>query len=145
MAEIDTSVYKNMGANNQNMNPLQIMQLMNAVNQNKLFQQTYDARQKLGEAYKANVSPEGKINAPGLSRDVAQSGFLAPEAVGQGISNSTAQFGLDTKKLDYAQKTLGAIASKPDLKSSDFAGWAANAARAGVDPSTISGVLDSVY
>lgn len=147
MAEVNTDLYRSLGQNNDPLKqPLAIMQLLGAVNQNKLFQQTYDARQNLGDAYKRNVGTDGKINYPGLTADVAKTaGFLAPEATGQGIANSSAQFGLDTSKLKYAQQTLGAIATKPDLKSSDFALWAANAARAGVDPNTISGVLDSVY
>lgn len=146
MAEVNTDIYKSIGQGNDPLKqPLAIMQLLGAVNQNKLFNQTYDSREKIGQAWKNNVGPDGKINNAGVIRDAAGAGFLAPEAVGQGISNSTNQFALDTGKLKFAQQTLGALASKPDLKTSDIAGWAANAARAGVDADTIHGVLDGVY
>lgn len=145
MAEINSDIYKSLGQNNQAMSPLQVLQLLGQVNQNKLFNQTYDSRQKIGQAYQNNVDQNGKINNSGLMRDIAGSGFLAPEAAGQAINNSTAQFGLDTNKLQFAQKTLGALASKPDVTTSDVAGWAANSARAGVDPATIHGVLTDAY
>ena len=116
MPDVDTSMYKTLGQNNNPLKqPLEIMQLLGAVNQNKLFNQTYDSREKIGNAWRDNVGPDGKINNQGLMRAVAGAGFLAPEAAGQAISNSTNQFGLDTNKLNFAQKTIGALAADPNV------------------------------
>jgi hypothetical protein len=145
MAEVNTDIYKTLGQNNQQMTPLQILQLVGAANQNKLFNQTYESRDKIGQAWKNNVGPDGKINNEGLMRDVAGAGFLAPEAAGQAISNSTNQFTLDTSKLKFAQSTLSALAGKKDLSAADISNWSANAARAGVPTDVISGILDSAH
>lgn len=145
MAEINADIYKSLGQNNTQMSPLQVLQLIGAANQNKLFQQDYNSKQAIGDAYKNNVGDDGKINTPGLMKDIAGAGFRAPEAAGQAITNATNQFGLDTSKLQFAQKTLGALASNPNVQPSDVAGWAANAARAGVDPDIVHGVLNDAY
>ena len=143
MAETNVDIYKSLGQNNQQMTPLQILQLVGAANQNKLFNQTYDSREKIGQAWKNNVGPDGKINNSGLMRDVAGAGFLAPEAAGQAILNSTNQFNLDATQLKFAQQTLAPLAAKKDLSMGDISLWSANAARAGVPHDVIKNVMDA--
>lgn len=145
MAEVNTDIYKTLGQNNQQMSPLQILQLVGAANQNKLFNQTYDSREKIGQAWKNNVGPDGKINNPGLMRDVAGAGFLAPEATGQAISNSTNQFNLDATQLKAAQGILGSLAGKKDLSKTDVLSATTNLRNIGVQPEILSGILDNVY
>lgn len=145
MAEVDTSIYKTQPQNPLQM-PLQIMQLLGAVNQNKLFNQTYDARQNIGEAYKRNVDQSGKIDNRGLLRDIAGTGgFLAGEGVGTANSNATTQFNLDANKLNFAQKTIGALAADPAVKKTDVARAAAILHKAGVGHDITSGLLDAAY
>lgn len=147
MSEIDSSIYSRLGQNNDPLKqPLAIMQLLGAVNQNKLFQQTYDARQNIGEAYKRNVDSAGKIDNRGLVRDIAGTGgFLAGEATGTAGANATQQFSLDTAKLQKAQSIIGSLASKKDLSTSDFASAAAALKRAGVDQDVIDSIINPAY
>lgn len=147
MTDVDTSVYARLGQGNDPLKtPMSIMQLLGAVNQNKLFQQTYDARQNIGEAYKRNVGADGKIDNRGLTRDIAGTGgFLAGEGVGTAGANATQQFGLDTTKLKTAQSIIGALASKKDLSLPDVAAAAVNMKRAGIDQDIIDGVLNGAY
>lgn len=145
MAEIDTSIYRTQPQDPLK-TPLSVLQLLGAVNQNRLFNQTYQARENIGNAYRRNVSESGKVNVPGLMRDLGQGGgFLAGEAIGTGITNSTNQFALDTNKLAAAQRGLGAVASNPNASRQDFARWATTAIAAGIDPATVASLLDDVY
>lgn len=145
MADVNLDIYKP-NPNNQAMTPLQIMQLVGAANQNKLFNQTFDARQNIGEAYKRNVDQSGKIDNRGLLRDIAGTGgFLAGEGVGTANANATAQFNLDTNKLQFAQKTIGALAADPNVKKTDVARAVSILAQAGVGHDVTSGILDAAY
>lgn len=148
MAEVDTSIYKNLIGNQKD--PIKeaagIMGLVGSMNQNKLFEQTYGARERIGDAYKRNVGPDGKINYPGLSRDIGQGGgFLAGEALGTAGTNATNQFALDSAQTKYVQQSLSALASMKDLTPAHVARWATQASRNGVSQDIISGILDSVY
>lgn len=144
---VNTEIYKSIGQGNDPLKqPLAIMQLLGAVNQNKLFNQTYEARQNIGEAYKRNVDQSGKIDNRGLIRDIAGTGgFLAGEGVETAGSNATQQFSLDTTKLKTAQQIISSLASKKDLGLADIASAAVNLKRAGVDQDIIDGVLNDAY
>jgi hypothetical protein len=147
MADVDTSIYKSLGANNQAMSPLQVLQLITQSNANKLFQQTYDARQGIADAYKNNVDENGNLDTRGLQRAVAtQGGFLAPEAVGQGITNSTAQFANQEQQQKYLQSTIGSLTALPNPTIRDVNNWAVNVARnTNAPPEMIQGLVDGAY
>ncbi|HEX5508914.1 MAG TPA: hypothetical protein VFX37_10465 [Pseudolabrys sp.] len=143
MAEVDTSIYKN-AAGAAPMNPLQVLQLLTLANENKLFQQTYGARQGIADAYRNNVDPEGNLDTRGLQRDVAtKGGFLAPEAVGQGVANSTAQFNQQVLQLNHLRSTVSSLASLPSPTMRDVNNWAVTAARNTNAPAEmIQGIVD---
>lgn len=121
MAEVDTSIYKQPQTNPLD-NLTKIMGVVGQANQNKLFQQTYQAREGVAKAYRDNVGPDGKIDQGGLLRDLAQSGFGAGEATGQGISNATADFGLAKARTDYVANTLGTAINSPNLTPQSVTG-----------------------
>lgn len=147
MSDVDTSIYKSLGANNQAMSPLQVLQLIGAANQNKLFQQTYDARQAIGDAYKSNVDPQGNIDNRGLIHDIAgNGGFLAGEGVGQAQNNATTQLSNQVTQQKYLQSTIGALTALPNPTMRDVNNWAVNVARnTNAPPEMIQGLVDGAY
>ena len=147
MAEVDTSMYRNLQPQDPLKTPMAIMQLLGQVNQNRLFNQTYDARQSVGAATKAAIGPDGKFDLPTFMKTLSASGpnFLAPEAAGQAVSNATNQFSLDSAKLSSAQKMIAAVAADPNAKKSDYARAATALGAAGVDPAMITSLTDPIY
>lgn len=136
MAEIDTSIYRQ-NPQDPLKQPLAILQLLGAVNQNKLQNMDIAGKQGIADVYSRKPFPA----ADELAR---AAGVHAPAAVGQQISNTTNQFGLDTAQTKYAQDTLAPLGAKKDLSDKDMSMWSANAVRNGVNPKTISGILDDV-
>lgn len=114
------------------MNPAGIIGLVQGINTNKLFQQTFDARQGVADAYRNNVNPDGTINQSGLVQDLAKSGFNAGEALHQGTVNEAAQFDLQAKQHQAVRETLGSLADKPDLSKADIYSASAKLAKMGV-------------
>lgn len=120
MAEVDTSFYPKAS------NPLdtltKVVGAIGGMNQNKLFEQTFQARQNVGEAYKANTNPDGTLNEEGLRRDLGRSGFGAGEALGQGISNTKANFELNKARNDYMVTTFGSMVNDKNLTGAGAVG-----------------------
>ena len=123
------------------MTPAGIVGLVQGINQNKLFQQTYDARQGVADAYRNNINPDSSINQPGLVRDLARSGFGAGEALHQGTANEAARFELLAKQHNAVRDLFGSLADKPDLSKADLYSTAAKAAQMGIDPQIIRSYL----
>lgn len=115
-----------------NMTPAGVVGLVQGINASKLFQQQYDARQGVADAYRNNVRPDGSIDETGLVRDLAKSGFGAGEALHQGTVNSAAQFDLQSKFHQVARDVFGSLADVPNLSKSDVYSAAAKLARQGV-------------
>lgn len=147
MAEVSTDIYKSLQPQDPLKQPLSIMQLLGAVNQNRLFNQTYNARENIGNAYRANVDEQGNIDNRGLARDIGRTGgFLAGEGLGTATANATAQFANQKTQQNYLQQTLGALASKPDLNWRDVSTWAQNVARnTNAPPEMITSLLDGAF
>lgn len=96
--------------------PAKVVGLIGQLNTNALFQQTYDARAKMGEAYKNAIAPDGTVDHPALMRGAAGAGFLAPEAVtaaqsqeAQRIQNETAKLQQDTVRRGIVDNFLGTL------------------------------------
>lgn len=146
MAEVDTSVYKNLQPQDPLKQPLAIMQLLGAMNQNKLFQQVYDSRQKVGEAYQQAIDPgTGKIDNIKLRTLLKDSGFGAGEALGQANVNETGQFNLDVGKLKHAQSLISSVASNPKATTRDYSAISPLLSAAGVDPDKIATLMDPIF
>src|SRR6201986_5445644 len=96
------------------MTPAGVVGLVNGINQAKLFQQQYDARQGVADAYRNNIGDDGTINQPGLMRDLGRSGFGAGEALHQGTANAQAQFELEAKQNQYLRDSIGVMADSPN-------------------------------
>jgi hypothetical protein len=127
---IDTSIYPKAPTNGwSDMGPSGVVGLVNGINQSKLFQQTFDARQGVADAYKNNVSPDGSLDQTGLARDLARSGFGAGEALHQGTANAQAQFDLQAKQNQYLRESIGTIADMPNPTKADLARVGVNIAR----------------
>jgi hypothetical protein len=143
VTDTDTSFYKPNPANTA-MTPLQVLQLVGAANQNKLFNQTYDARQAIGNAYKANVDPNGNVDQRGLIHDIAGTGgFLAGEGIGQAQGNVGTQFANQQNQQKYLQSTLGSLAALPNPTMRDINNWAVSVARnTNAPPEMIQSLVD---
>lgn len=133
-------------------NPLQVLGAIGQINQAKLFGQTYEARQNIGNAYRDNTNPDGSINRPGLMRDIGQGGgFLAGEGVSQalgnegtGITNVTNQRNQDAESNRFVADRIGSLAVKPDVSADDVHGLALDIARTvpSIPTKTINSMMD---
>lgn len=108
MAEIDGSIIGNIGRQS---SPLQFAGeaagVINALNQNKLFQ----ARQAAGQALQGAVGPNGQVDENALMRAVAadpRAALAAGETATQSLGRQVQQVTIDGQQLDQHLKQLGA-------------------------------------
>jgi hypothetical protein len=103
------------------MTPSGVVGLVNGINQSRLFQQEYDARKGVADAYRDSTDPStGVIDQQGLAARLARSGFGAGEALHQGAVNAATQFDLQAKRTQYLRDSIGAIADKPNPTKADL-------------------------
>lgn len=137
MADVNTAIYSPLQTQQQPaLGPLQVLQMIGQLNQNQLFSQELQSRQAIGDAYKASNDPVTGLNTQKLRSLLPNVGYHAPEAVSQGISNESAAADRDSKYQQILRSTVGALASKPVITSSDLSSAKTAAAAAGV-PSEI--------
>jgi hypothetical protein len=111
MPDVDTSFYKPLQFQQQ-MGPLEMLQALGSINQSRLFQQEYSARQAIGNAYRDNTGPNGEINTPGLRTQIGQTGgFRAGEGLQQATQNSSADVGLKTSYQQILRGIFGQLAT----------------------------------
>lgn len=146
MADVNTQTYQPLQSQNQGqMNPLQVLQLIGQVNQNKLFNQEFEARQAIGNAYRANTGPNGEINTPGLRSDIGQNGgFRAGEGLAQATQNSSADASLKGAYQQTLHGIFGQLATKPAVTDQDISAAKADAARQGVPGQFIQDYVSSL-
>lgn len=121
MADTNTDIYKTLGQNNQQMTPLQILQLLGQANNLKLQQQNIEANTGVTESFKQNVNPDGTLNYPGLTKSLAERGGIkAPETLNQVMSNTTGYNALRQTQQDAIQKRFGAVGSLPNPTMGDI-------------------------
>ncbi len=119
-------------------NPLQVLQMLGALNQAKLFNQEFQARQAIGNAYRDNTGVNGELNTPGLRSQIGQTGgFLAGEGLSQATANSSADAALKSTYQGILRQTFGQLATKPVITDEDISNAKADAARQGVPGSFI--------
>jgi hypothetical protein len=117
--------------------PSKIIGLVGAINQNKLFEQIYKAREGIGEAYKNAVGDDGTVDHAALMRGAAGAGFLAPDAVTaaqaqqqQRVATDTALFEQFAKQHDFTARGFAALRQKGDkLTPEDVHNWAVTMSR----------------
>jgi hypothetical protein len=105
--------------------PAKVMGLIGQLNQNALFQQSFNARKAIGSAYQEAIQPDGSIDTQALMRAIKanpDAGFMAGDAAagalsrqGQQISNTTAQLEQHAKQQGFLIDSLGALADDPKL------------------------------
>lgn len=108
---VDTSIYSNQA---KPINPLatfgSIANTANALNQNRLFQQTFAARKAIGQAYQNAINPAtGQLDTNKLLGSVAadpNAGFMAGDVAAQALARKQAELGIQKDQLDLANKHL---------------------------------------
>jgi hypothetical protein len=146
MPDVNTGMYQPLIAPQQPaLGPLQVLQLIGQLNQNKLFEQTYNARQAIGKAYENNTLPNGDLNAPGLRTDIGRTGgFLAGEGLGQATQNSEADVRLKSSYAGVLRQIFGQLSTKAVITPQDIATAKAAAAAQGVPGGVIQDFAASI-
>lgn len=117
---VDTSIYSNLTAPK----PPDVLGMassvagtVNALNQNKLFGQTFGARQAIGQAYQQSIGPDGQLDTNKLLSNVAndpRAAFMAGDVAQQALERQKAQLGIKTEQLNlgitHAKAMGGAFA-----------------------------------
>lgn len=119
--------------------PAKVIGLMNALNQNKLFEQSFAARKAIGGAYQEAIQPDGSIDTQTLMRNIKgnpDAGFMAGEASagaldreGKQISNATAHLDQHLKQQGFLVDWLGARSADPNLNKKQLVDDTAMVAR----------------
>src|ERR1700679_4175078 len=74
--------------------PTKVLGLVGLVNQNALFQQQFNARKAIGQAYQSAIQPDGSIDTQTLMqgiKDNPDAGFMAGEASAGALSRQGQQ------------------------------------------------------
>lgn len=114
---IDPSVYANLGRSQ--VQPLQALSqfafAQNALNQNKLFQQTFAARQAMGPLAQASIDPQtGQMDYNKFATLISthpETAFMAPDIINGLVQRQLTQAQLVNQNLDIAVKRQQAIGS----------------------------------
>ena len=145
MTDVSTQIYQPFQANQQQLNPLQVLQMIGQINSNRLFEQEIQSRQAIGDAYRNSVDPTtGQLDTDKLQRLTPLTGYHAPEAVRQGIAASTETTGLKSTYQQILRQTFGALASKPTITDQDISAAMVDAGRQGVPGGFIQSYLSSM-
>lgn len=134
--------------------PTKVLGIIGQMNQNALFQQTFNARKAIGQAYQGSIGDDGSIDTQKLMQGIKSNpdaGFMAGEASqgalsrqGQQIENAQKMFGLQAGQNKVLFDGIGALAAKPVISDEDLRNatvtWARNS---GVPTSNILSVIAS--
>lgn len=117
---IDTSIYAGIGDNPIQQpdmvgNLMKTLQLQSVLNQNKLFQQEFAAKQAMGPLLQASIDPDsGEIDynkATSLMAQDPRTAFLAPDFAKEAIARNKAQADTIAQQLDNTIKMRGLVSS----------------------------------
>jgi hypothetical protein len=119
--------------------PSKVLGIIGQLNQNALFQQQFNARKAVGQAYQNAIQPDGSIDTQSLMQGIKSSpdaAFMAGEAAsgalsrqGQQIDNAQKMFGLQAGQNKLVLDSLGTLADKPKVTDEDLRHWATTVAR----------------
>jgi hypothetical protein len=133
MADV-ANVYQPLQApQQQQLGPLQVLQMLGALNANRQFEQEYSARQAIGDAWKNRTRPDGSTDYSGVQGDIARNGgFLAGEGLNQAIRNASESTDLKSKHQQIMRQNFGVLAAKPKVDDTDIAQAAVASSAQGV-------------
>lgn len=157
MGDVSSPQYPQPQAQPQNAlsgDPSKVIGMIGQLNANALFQQQFNARKAIGQAYQGAIGDDGSIDTQKLMqgiKDNPDAGFMAGEAAqgalsrqGQQIENATKMFGLQAGQNKVLMDGIGSLASKPTISDEDLRNFAVTSARnSGVPTSTILSVVGS--
>lgn len=132
--------------------PTKVIGLIGQMNANALFQQQFNARKAIGQAYQGAIQDDGSIDTQSLMQGIKNNpdaGFMAGEASagalsrqGQQIDNAQKMFGLQAGQNKVLMDGIGSLADKPKISDEDLRNFAVTSARnSGVPTSTILSVV----
>lgn len=157
MGDVSSPQYPQNSAQPQNAlsgDPSKVIGMIGQLNANALFQQQFNARKAIGQAYQGAIGDDGSIDTQKLMQGIKgnpDAGFMAGEAAagalsrqGQQIDNATKMFGLQAGQNKVLMDGIGSLASKPTISDEDLRNFAVTSARnSGVPTSTILSVVGS--
>lgn len=132
--------------------PAKVIGMIGQLNQNALFQQTFNARKAIGQAYQGAIGDDGSIDTQALMQGIKNNpdaGFMAGEAAagaldrqGKQIENAKSMFGLQAGQNKVLMDGIGSLADKPEISNEDLRNFVVTAARnSGVPTATILSVV----
>lgn len=132
--------------------PTKVLGIIGQMNQNALFQQTFNARKAIGQSYQGAIGDDGSIDTQKLMQGIKNNpdaGFMAGEASagaldrqGKQIENAKSMFGLQAGQNKVLMDGIGALADKSNISDEDLRNFAVTSARnSGVPTSTILSVV----
>lgn len=132
--------------------PTKVLGIIGQMNQNALFQQTFNARKAIGQAYQGSIGDDGSIDTQKLMQGIKSNpdaGFMAGEASagalsrqGQQIENAQKMFGLQAGQNKVLLDGIGSLADKKVITDEDLRNYAVTSARnSGVPTASILSVV----
>ena len=100
------------------MNPLQVLDLANGVQNFQNNQQTIQARQATGEAFQGALNDDGSLDMGKLAtalRDNPAAAYTMPETTQKMLTQGSGQFDLDAARNKFVVDAVGATANDPNL------------------------------
>jgi hypothetical protein len=135
--QVDTSFYRPFQPPPQQ-NLLQLLQIAGMARE-------LQSRQSIGDAYSSSVDPAtGELDYSKLRTALPQTGFYAPEAVAQGIANSSAAAARDTGYQQTLRGVFSQFATQPTVTDLDLANAKQRAAASGVPGGVINSYAASM-
>jgi len=140
------------GSNALSGDPARVIGMVGQLNANALFQQQFNARKAIGQAYQGAIGDDGSIDTQKLMqgiKDNPDAGFMAGEASagaldrqGKQIDNAQKMFGLQAGQNKVLLDGIGSLADKPNISDEDLRNFAVTSARnSGVPTATILSVV----
>lgn len=130
MTDVDASIYDKLQQPNQLQNLSNMLGVVNSANQNKLFQQEFNARQGLGQAAQGAIDPSGNFDPQAYAQQLAKNkdtAYLAAQGLDQGLkiqqSQNAAklqQYDIARKRIDLESQGLMTLLNNPGVKKSDI-------------------------
>jgi len=112
MPDVNTTMYQPLQApQQQQLGPMQVLQMIGQMQQNQNFKREMDSRQAVGKAYENSRNLDGSVNYPKLRAVAPTVGYNAPEAVRQATDNESASANLDTQYQNTASAVIGQLAT----------------------------------
>jgi len=131
MPQVDTSIYRTSAPANPLATVGSAASTINALNENKLFGQTFGARQAIGDAYQNSIDPTtGQLDTNKLLANVAhdpRAAFMAGDVAQQALARQQAQLNIKTQQLNLGlthakamSGFFGQLAANPNLSMKDI-------------------------